>query len=372
LPVPETKTALKLARNKVRLFLKQRLVNRYQKLQELRKRSQQLLERKQRLEPTMARSALQSQPSLREGTPMFFVVGLAKSGTSWLMRLLNNHPEILCRGEGKFFGKDSPRSLQGALARSEELQTWLSDNPWTSRDQDPDLQDLVSVLVHYLMQEKLKKTRKKIVGDKTPIPPFPALGEIATLCPGSKVVHIIRDGRDVAVSATHHRWNNATDKGGPFKLTPEQKAKRDAYHSNPGAFGFMGESIFEDGYLARAARIWSTTVERVSQDGFRLLNDNYYQLHYEDLLTDSLGETRRLLEFLGADSSEAFARKCIEGASFEKMAGRERGKEDPTSFYRKGISGDWQGVFTKEDRQVFKEEAGEMLIQLGYERDSNW
>ncbi|HYQ85440.1 MAG TPA: hypothetical protein VEP28_15795, partial [Rubrobacter sp.] len=36
-------------------------------------------------------------------TPVFFVTGVGKSGTSWLMRTLDGHPEILCRGEGRFF-----------------------------------------------------------------------------------------------------------------------------------------------------------------------------------------------------------------------------------------------------------------------------
>ena len=38
------------------------------------------------------------------GLPVFFVVGHQKSGTTWLMRMLDSHPEILCRGEGRFFG----------------------------------------------------------------------------------------------------------------------------------------------------------------------------------------------------------------------------------------------------------------------------
>jgi hypothetical protein len=38
-------------------------------------------------------------------TPVFFVVGQQKSGTTWLMRMLDSHPEILCKGEGRFFGK---------------------------------------------------------------------------------------------------------------------------------------------------------------------------------------------------------------------------------------------------------------------------
>ncbi|HEX5915407.1 MAG TPA: sulfotransferase, partial [Rubrobacter sp.] len=41
--------------------------------------------------------------------PVFFVVGLAKSGTTWLMKTLDAHPEVLCRGEGRFFGEEYRR-----------------------------------------------------------------------------------------------------------------------------------------------------------------------------------------------------------------------------------------------------------------------
>ena len=36
------------------------------------------------------------------------------------------------------------------------------------------------------------------------------------------------------------------------------------------------------------------------------------------------------------------------------------------------IAGDWKNHFTEEDRRVFKEEAGELLIRLGYEEDLDW
>ena len=41
-----------------------------------------------------------------EDTPVFFILGQQKSGTTWLMQILDSHPEILCRGEGRFFGAD--------------------------------------------------------------------------------------------------------------------------------------------------------------------------------------------------------------------------------------------------------------------------
>jgi hypothetical protein len=60
-------------------------------------------------------------------------------------------------------------------------------------------------------------------------------------------------------------------------------------------------------------------------------------------------------------------------SSFEKWSeGRERGEEDSSAFYRKGIAGDWKNVFTERDREIFKEAAGELLIRLGYERDGDW
>lgn len=305
-------------------------------------------------------------------TPMFFVVGHAKSGTSWLMRLLHSHPEILCRGEGKLFGKDHPHTLHGSLAHSKPFQTWLDRNPWTWQDRDPELEDIVRVVVEYLMAEKVKKAGKKVVGDKTPFMSPGVIEEIADILPGSKVIHIVRDGRDVAVSKAHHIWNNAEDKNGPHKLTSTQKAKRDAYLKDPGAFGISGQSIFDAGETAALARDWKTFVGRAIEDGPGLLDGDYYQLCYEDLLTEPVAQVREVLKFLGADSSEEVARACVEAVSFEKKAGRKPGQEDPTSFYRKGVSGDWKGVFTRGDRQAFKEEAGDLLIELGYEVDESW
>ena len=39
---------------------------------------------------------------------------------------------------------------------------------------------------------------------------------------------------------------------------------------------------------------------------------------------------------------------------------------------RKGVSGDWREVFTERDKRIFKEEAGELLVELGYEDDLGW
>jgi hypothetical protein len=222
------------------------------------------------------------------------------------------------------------------------------------------------------MQEKLRKTNKKIVGDKSPFTTPGMVEEISSICPGAKVVHIVRDGRDVAVSSVHHQWNNATDQGGRRKLSREKVAKREAYRKDPETFGASGESIFAGEHVAQIARSWSTSVSKAMADA-ALLGDNYCQVRYEDLLAEPVGEVMRLLEFLGADSDEEVARRCVEAASFEQLSGgRTQGEEASSSFYRKGIAGDWRNYFSEEDRRVFKEEAGELLIRLGYEDDLDW
>ena len=317
--------------------------------------------------------------------PVFFVVGFAKSGTWWLTRIMDAHPEILCKGEGIFFGRGenlgerrgllTPTSLYGALADSEHLRTWVERSIWTRGDDaDRHLTNLTRISIEYFLGEKLSASGKRIVGDKTPFVTGDCLEEIKTIFPEAKVIHVIRDGRDIAVSAMHHLWNHAKDAGGHLDLKPEELARRDAYRRDPETFLAGGESIFGEERLRRSfAEGWSSMTARAVQEGPLLLGENYTEVRYEDLLQRPAEEIGRLLRFLGADDSGETVGRCVEATSFERLSkGRKRGEEDSSSFLRKGIAGDWRSVFTERDKEIFKETAGELLIELGYERDDNW
>jgi hypothetical protein len=198
------------------------------------------------------------------------------------------------------------------------------------------------------------------------------IAEIATIQPRAKVIHIVRDGRDVTISSMHHIWNKAKDQGGRIDLKPEIVAKRDAYRQDPEGFLARGESIFVEGQLVGTARNWANLVGKASRDGRALLGDDYVEVRYENLLERPVDETRRLLRFLGADDAEKIAQRCVELTSFERMSKRERGQEDSSSFFRKGVAGDWKTVFNDKDKRDFKVVAGDLLIELGYERDNDW
>lgn len=324
--------------------------------------------------------------SSKQRTPIFFIVGYQKSGTTWLMKMLNSHPEILCQGEGRPFGRDfkqehlkeirrsyPPASLYNAIVSSEDLRYWVERSVWTRRD-DPDvhLNNLTRLAIEYFLIQQLLKTDKRLVGDKTVLLSPEIVSEISTICPEAKVIHIIRDGRDVAVSAMHHRWNQAEDQGGAIKIPPGQLAKRELYRKDPKALLETGEGIFPNVWLRNHAGRWNARVSKTVKDGPTLLGANYTEVKYEDLLERPEEEVRRLLGFLRADASEQTVRRCVGAASFEKLSdGRKRGVE-AASFFRKGVAGDWKNVFTERDKQDFKAVAGDLLIELGYEEDSDW
>lgn len=310
-------------------------------------------------------------------TPVFFVVGNQKSGTTWLMRMLDAHPEILCKGEGRFFGASwrqkglkqrdlqrPPSSLYHAVLDAEYLRLWIERSVW-SRNDDPDehLATLMRMATDYFLEGELLKSGKKVVGDKSPLLTPDTIKEIADIYPEAKVVHIIRDGRDVAVSTLHHYWNF-----GRPERDAEAAAKRESYRRDPRRVREAGASLFAGNHLRQLAAEWAARVGKTAEDGPALLGENYAEVRYERLLEEPEKEVGRLLRFLGVADSEETVRRCVTSASFERLSsGRRRGEEDATSFFRKGVAGDWKGVFTERDTMVFREEAGDLLVKLGYE-----
>ena len=291
-------------------------------------------------------------------TPVFFVVGQQKSGTTWLMRMLDAHQEILCRGEGRFFGAGwrqknlvksdamrPPSSLLYALREAEYLRLWVERSVWSRNDAaDEHLDNLARMAIDYFLQGELAKTGKRLVGDKSPLLTPETVEEISAVYPEARLIHIIRDGRDGAVSAAHHARNFGRARG----------AKGD-------------DGLFEPAQIRKLAADWSTRVGRTVEDGPRLFGDRYAEVRYEDLLAHPEAEMARLLRFLGAAADENSVGRCVGAASFERLSkGRARGEEDPSSFFRKGVAGDWREAFTERDRRVFQVEAGDLLKKLGY------
>lgn len=315
-----------------------------------------------------------------ENRPLpFFVVGHGRSGTTWLELTLNTHPEMLCKGSGMFFGRgydmnEKVRSLPGVLAGCENLRIWhdMRANYWSDRTFEEDLPGMVRALADHVMETERVRSGKRLVGDRTPHH-VAFLNEVHELYPESKVIHIIRDGRDVAISNVHAFWSNTRDRGGPIDLENEELERRDAYLEDREGFLKSGESIFSESRLDELSSGWNGLVRKGQRDGSKFFGDNYFEIRYESLLDAPHPELKRLFGFLGARRDASTIDRIVEENRFEnRVSGRSRGEEDSTSFMRKGIHGDWKGVFNERDKRTFKKNAGDLLVELGYEKDLNW
>ncbi len=88
---------------------------------------------------------------------------------------------------------------------------------------------------------------------------------------------------------------------------------------------------------------------------------------YEDLLTETEKTLKGILSYLGVTVPDSLLQEAIQRFSFEILSGRKRGEEDNTNpTFRKGIIGDYKNHFSKIDRIVFQRICGKEMKTLGY------
>ncbi len=276
---------------------------------------------------------------------LFFVVGASKSGTTWLQLLPDGHPAICSRGEGHFMDNLVP-NLSKAIIGFNQLSAerneragalgWQAHCPILDGN---DLSLLAQTAILTVFDRWLDDDAVTCIGDKTP-EHANAMHELAGLFPKARFIHIIRDGRDVCLSG----WLFAQ--------------KRD-----PEAMQKMTMSQFVPAY----AEAWRNRVSAAREFG-KTYPDQYLEIRYEALHSAPEHEIERILSFLDVDTASELIALCQKAGAFETSAGgRERGKEDQESFFRKGVVGDHKNHFDEETLALFDNVAGELRTALGYD-----
>lgn len=90
-------------------------------------------------------------------------------------------------------------------------------------------------------------------------------------------------------------------------------------------------------------------------------------LRFEDLILEQSATFDQLLDYLSRCGfrPEVERSKAI-GALQAAIAPQRSGT------FRKGKPGNWQEHFTEGNKTFFKEQTGDLLVRLGYEKDDNW
>jgi len=98
-----------------------------------------------------------------------------------------------------------------------------------------------------------------------------------------------------------------------------------------------------------------------------LEESNVLSMRFEDLILDRETALGQILDYLGTRGfSPIVDRRQALNILEESIAPRRSGT------FRKGQPGNWQEHFTEANKAVFKEQAGDLLITLGYEKSASW
>jgi len=194
-----------------------------------------------------------------------------------------------------------------------------------------------------------------------------------------KILWLVRDGRDVIVSLYHHYliWNDKNRLNPKDVYYHRSQVPFDDYeHVRKNLPAFI-EYVFEHrpsklqqftypGNWVKYNRAWLQQYRKGEMDILRV--------RYEDLLRDTEGELFRILRngFGIQEPDTSRIREIVSYYSFENQTKRKQGTESKKSFLRKGISGDWKNYFDKESADKFDYYATDMLIELGYEIETEW
>jgi hypothetical protein len=298
----------------------------------------------------------------------FFIYGHARSGTTLLTRLIRLHPEVHCNYQGHFFTRQP--TLEG-LVNHAEIEDWFTrrSNRWNrGRDLSPVVLRAVS---DYIMEREARPLGVKVVGDKSPNSLLD--GEAVQLAhkvyPDGKIIFIVRDGRDAAISHRFQTFIDATQ-----HLTRQDWAIREAFERNPEPFMHGERSIFTENGIRQAAEGWARNVLETDQLGREIFEDQYISLRYEDLLLQPWEQMSRLWAFLGVDTDLPNLKEKLQ-AELVSNPDRDWQKQkasDLVNPLQKGKSGSWREMFTELDRSVFRQIAGELLVAWKYEKTVNW
>lgn len=178
----------------------------------------------------------------------------------------------------------------------------------------------------------------------------------------SRVIGMVRDGRDVVVSLYFHRFfpsdrNHPRDVRRHRKLLPFED-----FRSVEENLPWFIEWLFTRAPAeSHPSFTWSEWVRCWLEAEFPLVR-------YESLHRDPIETVSRAVEELGFPKPErdAVERAVAEFDFTRQSGGREQGDEDVGSFLRKGIVGDWRNRFGRRAEECFMHFAGDELRALGY------
>lgn len=176
--------------------------------------------------------------------------------------------------------------------------------------------------------------------------------------------NIIRDPRDVVVSHVHYITELASEHiHHKYFLEGLQNFDERLKYSITGSADVESENKQDQPGFEELPDIRSRLTPYLGW----LDIDGVFNTRFETLISDQDGTIAKMLEFA---TERGFLFNKTRGDATESLKNKINPGKSPT--FRSGKIGGWKEAFNEENKSIFKEIAGDLLIQLGYETDLNW
>ncbi len=275
----------------------------------------------------------------RPQTAPFFIVGVQRSGTTMLRLMLNAHSRLCVPFESRFIPEFFRRQAEfGDLKATGGMRAMLDaiaqDRFVRKGRLVPDEQAVLqrgpqsyAQLVDSVFAALAAAQGKQRWGDKTPSYLL-EMDTLWTLFPGCRFIHLVRDGRDVALSLQALSWGS-----------------RD---------------------LLRVAQDWRWKVTMGRKMG-RMVPDHYLEIHFEDLVVSPRDTLQRVCEFIGERFEEAmldYSDTAADAMPAGSLVWHSSSVRPPDA----DKAGAWRTRMGRVDQALFDSVAGETLAMFGYPR----
>lgn len=269
------------------------------------------------------------------GLPLI-VLGVRRSGTTLLRVMLDRNPALAVPDESYFVPQLArrhrravqPRAFLDDLRRLPTLVEWGLSPDVVAPRLRPGM--ATGAAIAAVFEAYAAERGKPRWGDKTPLY-MQHLPLLERLFPDALFVHLIRDGRDAALS---------------FLSVPT---------------GIMTKGWGHPRDAAGFACQWATEVRAARALGARVGAARYLEIRYEALVADPSAGLRRVCDFAGLVFDEDMLAYVGQTDSARKEHQQRLG-EPPRTGVR-----DWRTEMTAKEGAAFEHVAGDLLHALGYE-----